>query len=479
MRCHLKYTTALLSLCLSWVTTTDMAGEVSAPIMGGVVACNSLAQPGAMGFDSSDGVEVATRIDAYIDARCEGTSAATTKLLSDLAAAGITTMPQLESALRARRAKYPDTKVLIGKFSIHKVRCYHVDYESEFMLFVPPGYRADKRSPLVVVGHGGNSSMSPERAASVAKLYLSMYAPPVGKQMNALVVAPVSTRGWGHIGNSLILSTISKLKRIMSIDPDRIYVTGQSMGGHMAYRAALTLSDRWGAVSPHSGGYDFVKKKSIGNLLNVPGYAVWGMREPYGIDQDNRTNAAWGKKHGLEWKYVEKDGGHTIYQDELPKMAKFFMDHPRDLYRKTVYLRQGGAMKFLKTWQVKGWPEHNVYSDRRPLRWNIQHWIEVEPRPDLKEPLTVLAKNRGKNEFAITTRNVRRLFVYLAPKMVDFAKPVTIIVNGETLYQGVVEPDPQRMFELVREFDDRGRIFWARIPLDVKTDADVVVPVTE
>lgn len=60
--------------------------------------------------------------------------------------------------------------------------------------------------------------------------------------------------------------------------------------------------------------------------------------------------------------------------------------------------------------------------------------------------------------------------IYLHPKMVDFAKPVDIEVNGKSVFHEVVKPDFATMLELVREFDDRGRIFWARVDVKVSKE---------
>lgn len=418
--------------------------------------------------------QVASLIDTYIDLRFDAPADATETLLQQLAKSGVTKMKDLEKALRSSRIRYPDIDKLLGKISTHDVSCLHVDYESKYLLYVPDNVDTEKPVALVVVGHGGNSSMSPRRANAMAYSYIQAYRP-LTKTLNAVLVAPASSRGWGQIGNSLILSAISDVQRKLPIDPDMIFVTGQSMGGHLSYRSALNLPDRFGAVSPHSGGYDYVESKAVGNLLNVPGYAIWGVREPYGINKHNRTNSEWAKKHGLNWKFVEKDGGHEIYGDELPTVGKFFGDHPRQLYREQVYLRQS-AMKFIETWGVKGWPDHTVYHETKPLRWNMRHWLQVEPRPDLGKPLTVLAKNSGNNRFEIVSDQVRNLSVFLHPEMVDLNKPVTVMVNEQQLFHGKVDSQPGLMFDLAREFDDRGRIFWARVDLQIDTDREVEIP---
>lgn len=418
----------------------------------------------------------AALVDAYLDQRCEAPAGATEALLAALAERGIDTAAAIEALLRAPRHEYPDAGDLVGRTTVHDVECYHVDYASRFRMFVPQSYDPAKPTPLVLVAHGGNSSMTPERAARTAASYLQAYRKAMAEELGAIVVAPHTSRGWGHIGNSLALSTVSKVQRMLNVDPDRIHVTGQSMGGHMAFRAALSIGDRFGAVSPQSGGYDFVAKETIGNLDSVPGYVTWGKQEPYGIDVDSRTNAKWAKEHGLDWVFVEKPGGHEIYQDELPAVARFFAEHPRDLYRPRVYLRQGGAMKFVETWKIQGWPEHVVHHETRPLRWNLRHWIEVAPRPEHDQPLAVMAKDLGDNRIEITCDQVRELFVHLHPRLVDFAATVVISVNGTRRFEGKVEPDLRHMLELCREFDDRGRISWARVRIEVPDDRPVPLP---
>lgn len=441
----------------------------AALVLGG--SAIALAQEAALPAASLDAL-----VDAFVDARFEAPKNATQELLDALKARGISTASALEELLRGRRASYPDLAERRGKYTLHPVECYYVDYASNFWMYVPQDYDPTRAYSLVVVGHGGNSSMSAARAERTAEQYLKLYAPGVCSAIDAIVVAPCSERGWGPIGYSLVFSTISAVKRMAPIDPDRIYLTGQSMGGHLTYRAALLFPDAWGAVSPHSGGYDFVAKGSIANLDSVPGLSIFGAREPYGINGDNKTNAKWAEEHGLDWSFIEKDGGHEIYGDELPGMAEFFGAHPRDLYRERVYFRQGGAMLFTKPWNIEGWPEHTVASETRPLRWNRKHWVEVRAREDSKDHQELLAINQGNNRIRITCHQVRHLTLYFHPKMVDFAKPVTIEVNGKVEFEESLEPDLALMLDQAREFDDRGRAYWTKVELSIESDHAVEFP---
>jgi hypothetical protein len=63
--------------------------------------------------------------------------------------------------------------------------------------------------------------------------------------------------------------------------------------------------------------------------------------------------------------------------------------------------------------------------------------------------------------------------------MVNMVAPVTIVVNGTVAFNGVPTVDMAQLLERVREFDDRGRVYYASIPIDVTTDVAVPVPTYE
>jgi hypothetical protein len=100
----------------------------------------------------------------------------------------------------------------------------------------------------------------------------------------------------------------------------------------------------------------------------------------------------------------------------------------------------------------------------------------MTPSPDLKTPITVLAKNHGNNRIELTADQARRIKLYLHPKMLDFNEELTVVVNGKTVFVGDVQVDPTLMLELAREFDDRDRVFWATLEFDVTSDREVEFP---
>lgn len=137
------------------------------------------------------------------------------------------------------------------------------DQKRTYILHVPPQFEPKKKIPLVIAFHGGGGN-----ATKLSKgIGLSKKADEAG----FLVAYPNGT-GWFeeaytfNAGNCcgyardlniddvaftrMMLDDISKEA---SIDKKRVFATGVSNGGMMAYRLASELSDRIAAIAPVSG----------------------------------------------------------------------------------------------------------------------------------------------------------------------------------------------------------------------------------
>ena len=444
------------------------------PVLALASACSGKAEPAPTPYDIT---AAAPMIDAYIDQRDDAPADATSTL-SDWLKKKHFSASDVEGLLRAPRASYPPLTVNPGhEIGLESIDCYHVVYSSMYYLFVPETYDASKAWPLVFVGHGGNSSMTLDEAEAAAKNYIYTYRTSLHTDsFQPILVAPATTVGWSPIGDSLFESSISKVIREYNVDADKVYVVGQSMGGHLSWRSALKFSDRFAAYSPQSGGYtNYIDNHQIQNLYATHGYTTFGSMDIYDLTATNITLGNWLAANKYDWTIVEKTGGHDIYSDEQPKIAAFFEAHPRDLYRRTTYLYSSGSMVYDGNWAGQ---DQQIVANH-PLRWNYRHWVEITPRPDTPDPLTFFAKNNGGNQLELHTSNVRHLTVLLHPNMVDMTKPVVIKINGVEAYNAVPPVDIGQMLERVREFDDRGRIFHAAIGLDVATDEIVPDPVVQ
>jgi len=426
------------------------------------------------GFDGNDyeiflAKPIHVMLDEWIDNRWSGDTPQA--LIQAINAAGLE-ISDVEELLLKGRAAYPIAPQSPGQITTDlPIDAEHLDHSSEYLIYVPSNYKRTTQTPLIVVGHGGSSCRDiafAEQAASGGMSPWKHFA----EQHGFLMVAPLTDRGWGQIGYSVLFSTLSQVKRDYNVDPNRIYLTGHSMGGHLSWRSGIYLGDRWAAISPMSGGYDYVATKEVENLFNVPGFATWGENDYYGIEKHNRKISGWMKSHGFHWANWEKPGGgHDIFSDYIYYVGNMFVGSTRNLYRNAVFASVGPGIPTTLQWETPEqnacWGVTHTWLPQRPIPASTFHWLRLKPG---NTDQRVWAVNKGNNTFEITSENTREFCMYLHPQMVDFSRSVVVKVNGETVFNNVVEPDLATMLNLVREFDDRGRVYHAAIDIAVSTD---------
>ena len=231
------------------VATSNLSGLSSSMQAGIVVTGGSSASPATAAvtnvvWRSSD---PRVPLDAFLDDRWSG--ATVLPLLEDLWAAGIATPYDLETVVRDGRRSYPyPTPQPRGALTTHlPVVAEHVDHQSEYLMYVPSSYDATFGSPLLVVGHGGSATRDLAFGQEAAITGLEPWKA-IAEKYGFLMVAPLTDREMGRDRVSILFSTLSKVMRDYHVDPDRVYITGHSMGGHLTYRSGIYLGDRWGAV---------------------------------------------------------------------------------------------------------------------------------------------------------------------------------------------------------------------------------------
>ncbi len=113
--------------------------------------------------------------------------------------------------------------------------------------FLPVNYDPAKKYPMVVYLHGHNSR-NPEYATddpgtrhrAVAERYGIIRLEPYGR----------GNTGYRGIGEDDILRAVAMACRKFSVDKDRIYLMGQSMGGGGAWYVGTRHTDVFAAVAP-------------------------------------------------------------------------------------------------------------------------------------------------------------------------------------------------------------------------------------
>jgi predicted peptidase len=104
---------------------------------------------------------------------------------------------------------------------------------------------------------------------------------------------------------SAVLEAVRKLLETSPIDPDRVYVTGQSMGGYGSWGAAATAPDLFAAAVPVCGGGN---PADAARIAKVAIWAFHGDADKTVPVEQSRTMIEALKKAGVEPTYTEYAG---------------------------------------------------------------------------------------------------------------------------------------------------------------------------
>ncbi len=187
--------------------------------------------------------------------------------------------------------------------------------------FVPANYDKNKKYPLVLWLHGAGArgSDNEKQITEGNTLGATIWTKPENQaKYPAFVVAPQCPIGewWdSELKPStqllMVVELLKELQKQYSIDADRLYVAGQSMGGYGTWSIITEYPEMFAAAIPLCGGGNRSKAK---NLVNVPIWAFHG-------DADTAVNVSKSREMieairsaGGNPKYTEYKGvGHAVW----------------------------------------------------------------------------------------------------------------------------------------------------------------------
>ena len=184
-----------------------------------------------------------------------------------------------------------------------------------YLLFRPKNLATNQPLPLVVSLHGGGPRRKFEDL-------LEPYAPGFDYGLGrfvaeetqrthpCLVLAPWSNqRGWDEENLRLVLGVIGALQREFKIDPRRIYLTGQSMGGFGTWSMITAHPEIFAAAVPICGGGT---PRNAAQARNIPVWALHGSGDgvvPVAQTRDMITALQKSGAKPIYWEY--KDATHA------------------------------------------------------------------------------------------------------------------------------------------------------------------------
>jgi len=125
-----------------------------------------------------------------------------------------------------------------------------------YAVSVPSGYDGSKAVPLVLALHYGWGGDGPP-PQNYGEGFMRLLVEPALRELGAIIVAPdcpAPARRWSEPGsNRAVMELLDHVRSEYRIDPDRILVTGFSLGGHGSWFMASEHSDIFSAAIPMAG----------------------------------------------------------------------------------------------------------------------------------------------------------------------------------------------------------------------------------
>ena len=199
-----------------------------------------------------DGVKALTVLGLLLQLGCSGTS-------DEEGAEPLTQSLQPEPPA-APSAACPSGALGAGE---HRVSLMHGGRSRAFIIYVPRGYDNARHVPLVVNYHGATSNavqqqrtFSQMNPKADKEGFVVVYPDGVGNSWNAgACCGEAQSAQVDDVDFTRAL--VGHVKEKLCIDPNRIYATGFSNGGRMAYRLGCELADIFAAIAPVAGTKSF------------------------------------------------------------------------------------------------------------------------------------------------------------------------------------------------------------------------------
>jgi len=277
-----------------------------------------------------------------------------------------------------------------------------------------------------------------------------------------------------------VLALVDRVKRVYNVDESHVYITGISDGGTGTYYFAMRAATPWAACIPLNGQPLVIANPDTGadgelyatNLVNCPLHAVNGGRDRLYPAASVKPIIDMFTAGGIPilWQvFPDADHNTSWWPDEKARYTDFLAAHPRIAHPGTI-----------------SWTTERTDRDNR-FRWLVIDQLgerksdvalqEVNtlelpsgrriPLFEHRRPAGRVDVTRHGNAFDAKTHGVAAFTLLLSPDVVDFDKPVEVVVNGKKVFSGTVRRDPAVLLKWAARDDDRTMLYGAELKVAV------------
>jgi len=252
--------------------------------------------------------------------------------------------------------------------------------------------------------------------------------------------------------HSAVLSSLRDACRRFSINTDRVFLSGHSMGGDAAWDIGLAHPDLWAGVIPIVAQSKKYCAHYWKNAKLLPFYVVQGELDGDKV-KDNAVDLDRYMVHRFDVTVVEYQGrGHEDYYEEIQHLFDWMARRaPRNMTPKEF------EVSTMRTWDNYFWwlevAEVPAKAVVEPSDW--------PPRRGVR-PAELRGRILASGDLMVPAVGLAAT-VWLTPEMLPpGAGSITLTLGGKRMNQKV-EPDLSILLNDVRTRGDRQHPFWAKI----------------
>jgi predicted esterase len=331
----------------------------------------------------------------------------------------------------------------------------------DYLVQLPREYDPHRRYPLIITLHSAGTT--PEQQ-------LDWWAGQVGPdglryghadRNGYIVLAPrwakeaQDAAEFEEHEHAAVVLTLRDALRRLSIDADRVFLSGHSMGGDAAWDIGLSHPDLFAgviAITPTVGPTaNYIKD----NAAQVPTYFICG--EMDGLRWvKNVTQLDHLQGRGYDTTLVQFRGrGHEHFSDEILRLFDWMGRRKREFFPTTFKCRSTRENDYFFYWvTIDQMPERAMLSAANP-----------SPKGEcFVEAAINLRGKDGKNRIMVKSE-ARGVTVWLSPDMISFKQPTEVSIRGTPANRATpyLEPDMKVMLDDALMRSDRQHVFWTKV----------------
>lgn len=298
------------------------------------------------------------------------------------------------------------------------------DSEQPYALYLPRNYDPGKKYPLVVTLHGSDTNQywslrrvfGKGNVPREADVRVGRYSP-VLQDVDFFVASPLARGSMGYqgIAEKDVYDMLTDVKKRFSIDDDRVYLTGFSIGGGGALWLGLTRPDIWAALAALSPTAPPGTDQLAPNSANLPIHLFQGAIDPVVPAQSTR-----------QWDALFRQSGSPVEYAEYPRVRHNSWEFA---------YKDGAIFDWFARFHRNRFPERLRFATDQ-YKYNSAYWVRI----DGLAPGTLASLDgrfAGPNQLVIQTKNLRGFTLRLAGHpMYEPGKPLSIGIDGQPMRAG-------------------------------------------